>query len=150
MIAAVYDRYVTYDHKKGIVREVWFFVLLSYVISLIAVRPISFLIVVVLAVREGHHTSNLSTFTYGVVLYVTLDSYYALRDMEIKRPDYYKLENLKNIKYGLLLVAIALVGNIILMLLEKNHEILESTFIIFFGVLQAIIIEKKIPKTILA
>lgn len=105
---------------------------------------------VVLAVREGHHTTNLSTLTYGVVLYVTLDSYYALCDMEIKRPDYYKLENLKNIKYGLLLVAIALVGNIILMVLHKHNQILESIFIIFFGVLQAIIFEKKIPKTILA
>lgn len=150
LIAAVYDRYVTYDHEKGIVREVWFVILLSYVISLIAIRPISFLIVVVLAVREGHHTTNLSTLTYGVVLYVTLDSYYALCDMEIKRPDYYKLENLKNIKYGLLLVAIALVGNIILMVLHKHNQILESIFIIFFGVLQAIIFEKKIPKTILA
>ena len=150
LIAAVYDRYVTYDHEKGIVREIWFVILLSYVISLIAIRPISFLIVVVLAVREGHHTTNLSTFTYGVVLYVTLDSYYSLCDMEIKRPEYYKLENLKNIKYGLLLVAIALVGNIILMVLHKHNQILESIFIIFFGVLQAIIFEKKIPKTILA
>ena len=70
--------------------------------------------------------------------------------METKRPDYYRQENLKNIKYGLLLVIIALLGNIILMVLDKHNQILESTFIVFFGVLQAIIFEKKIPKTILA
>ena len=70
--------------------------------------------------------------------------------MEIKKPDYYRLENLKNVKYGLILVAIALLGNIILMVLDKPNQILESTFIIFFGVLHAIIFEKKIPKPILA